>query len=1017
MKQVTKMMCLLLLAILIAGNSNIKAQQISGVVTDESTNETLPGVNVLVKGTLIGTATNLSGEYSFTAPSLSDTLVFSFIGYETVEVPIDGRQNIDISLIPEALIGNDVIVVGYGTQRRRDITGSIASVSSDDIETYSTTDPAELIRGRVTGVQVKQNGEPGAAPSIQIRGVGTFGNNQPLYVIDGVPIGTSVRDFNPNDIESIQVLKDASAAAIYGSRAANGVVLVTTKQGRRNTPLQIDYSTYFGVDLIPETIPVVGREDYQMLSNEGQINGGQALAPGNDPNSAVFIDDINTDWQDVGLKNGQRTNHNLTLSGGGDYSTYSVSLDYLNSEGTLVGHGPDYERYSARVNSTLDKGLFEFGQSFYYTFTEELALNYNTTELTGGRPPMIVDLVTAIPTLGLYDESNVGGCAGTESDVHVAIILNVPCTNELLEGKVNVNRTFASAYAKANIIDEEGQSLEYKLNVSYDRTNVSRFNWVPEFEMGFFFTNSTARLDDGEDIFYTGLVENTLTYGKTFDDKHDLTLLAGHTYQVGGGIFRNITGAGFAQPYFQVVNAAATTSASGFENKYAFDSYFGRVNYNYDDRYLLTGTFRRDGVSRFAPGNRYGNFPSVSVGWNLHNETFFSLPEQINRLKLRASYGQLGNSSIGEYQYIGTINTAIPYNWNGSRNLGALQTQIANTDIQWETKTTSNIGIDATFLQNRFDFTAEYYVSNTTDILVGVPIPLSVGANNTPTTNAGELENRGLELSLTYRKMTGDFTFDLTGNFSTLSNEVVALGGDDEPIFGVATITEVGGEIGRHYGYKYDGIFQTQQEIDDHAFQNIGTRPGDIRFRDLNDDGVINDLDRTYLGSSIPSYSFGMNFSGRYKNFDFTVFASGLGGYKIHGRMYRMLMLPSDYLNYHEDMLDRWTPTNTDTDIPRRVAGDPNNNGRDSDRPGWLQDGLHLRINTIAVGYTLPVEARNFLGGLRDARVYARAQNVYTFQKYKGFNPDFTSGVFEPAFDNGSYPVPRSFMVGLELGF
>ncbi|SMO39793.1 SusC/RagA family TonB-linked outer membrane protein [Gracilimonas mengyeensis] len=1008
--------CLTMFSLVLLWQGNVLAQQVTGVVTDESNDETLPGVNIIVKGTMTGTTTDVNGQYELNAPSLNDTLIFSYIGFQTVEVPIDGRQEIDVQLSPVSLMGEDIVVVGYGTQQRRELTGSISSIDGDDMKSYSTSDPADLIQGRVPGVQVNSDGQPGAAPNIRIRGVGTFGNNSPLFVIDGVPVGTSIRDFNPNDITSIEILKDASAAAIYGSRAANGVVLITTQQGTTDTPLQVEYSGYFGIDEVWQRMPVTGREDYQMLVNEGLRNAGMPLVAGNDPNSPLYIDDINTDWQEEGLKTGQRMNHNLTFYGGGENTTYNLSLDYLDSEGTLVGHGPDYERYSTRLNTTAEKGIFKFGQSFYYTYTNEKALNYNTSELTGGRPPMIVDLVSAIPTLGLYDPSVEGGCAGTDQTIHRAIVLNVPCTNQLLEGETNVSRTFASAYGEVDIIDDNQQTLTYKISGSYDRTNVRNVNWVPEFVQGFFFSNAAADLNDGENTYYTGVVENTLTYDREFEGNHDVTLLVGHTYQRGGGIFRNGYAEGFPKPYFKVLDNGNTKTSSGSENANALESYFTRLNYNYDDRYLLTATLRRDGSSRFPEDNRYGNFPSASVGWNLHNEDFFSLPSFINQLKVRASYGQLGNQSIGEYQYIGTINTSIPYNWNGSKVFGATQTQVVNTEIQWETKTTANIGIDARFLKNMFDLTAEYYSSTTSDILVAVPIPNTTGAFDPPTVNAGELRNSGLELALSYNKMQGDFTFDISANFSTLKNEVLALGGNDEPIYGVGTKTEVGGEIGRHFGHKVEGIFQSQEEIDNHAFQNNGTAPGDLKFKDVNEDGVINADDRTYLGSGLPKYTYGLNFTGQYKQFDFTVFASGMGGHKINSRIYRYLMLTSDYLNYHEDMLDRWTPENRDTNIPRRVVNDPNNNGRDSDREGWLQNGTFLRINTVAVGYSLPQSVREMVG-VKNTRVYFQVQNLYSFQHYKGYNPDFTAGTFEPGYDNGSYPKPRSFMVGLEIGF
>jgi TonB-dependent starch-binding outer membrane protein SusC len=485
-------------------------------------------------------------------------------------------------------------------------------------------------------------------------------------------------------------------------------------------------------------------------------------------------------------------------------------------------------------------------------------------------------------------------------------------------------------------------------------------------------------------------------------------------FQVGNFLGRNGYSERFTEPYYPVLDNGTNKTAAGSESKNVLASYLGRFNYSYDDRYLLTATLRRDGSSRFAPSNRYGNFPSLAVAWKLHNEDFLNLPEAISEFKIRASYGQLGNQEIGNYAYFATINPNITYSFGGNKVTGATQTQLVSEDIRWETKTTSNVGFDAAFFNNKFSLSAEYYNSKTTDILVGVPIPESTGANNTPTVNAGSLRNSGVEVVATYRKYTGAFNFEISANITTLQNEVLALGGNEEPIYGAGAITEVGSEIGQHYGWLVDGIFQTQAEVQEHAFQNARTAPGDLIFRDMNGDNIINADDRTYLGSALPSLYYGLNFTASYKNFDFTLFASGAAGYLINGRNYRELMHTQDYINYHEDALNRWTPTNTNTNIPRLVAGDPNDNMRDSNREGWLQDGTHLRINTLSLGYKLP---ENLIKGVTSARVYVTAQNVYSFQQYKGFNPDFTASILSPGFDFGSFPKPRTLMFGVQAAF
>jgi TonB-linked SusC/RagA family outer membrane protein len=436
----------------------------------------------------------------------------------------------------------------------------------------------------------------------------------------------------------------------------------------------------------------------------------------------------------------------------------------------------------------------------------------------------------------------------------------------------------------------------------------------------------------------------------------------------------------------------------------------------------LTATLRRDGSSRFAPANKYGNFPSASVGWRVSNEKFWNVPRSIvSMLKLRASYGKLGNQEIGNYLYFGSINSGVVYTFDGARVVGGLQTLVASPDIKWEAKATTNIGFDGTFLNDHLDFSAEYYNAKSSDILVGIPIPASVGfINLNPTVNAATLRNSGIEITAAYHNKAGNFSYDVSANFSTVRNRVLALGGNDEPIYGVGSKTAIGGIVGEHYGFQYEGIFQSQAEINAHASQfGAVLKPGDVKYADISGpngkpDGVVDEAyDRVYLGSGIPKYYYGLNFSGGYKNFDFSVFASGSAKFLINSRMYRDLHHSAGALNYSTDMLNRWTPTNTNTDIPRLNDADVNN-FKDSNRPGWLQDGSYLRINTVSVGYTF---SENIIKGVTKARVYATVQNLYSFQRYTGYNPDFTSGVFNPGFDFGSYPKPRTIMVGVQLVF
>ncbi|WP_255584546.1 SusC/RagA family TonB-linked outer membrane protein [Zunongwangia sp. SCSIO 43204] len=716
------------------------------------------------------------------------------------------------------------------------------------------------------------------------------------------------------------------------------------------------------------------------------------------------------------MKSGSRQNHNVSLSGGGENISYNASLDYFQNEGVLVGNAPDYERYSGRINTVMEKGIFKVSPSIYYAHSFENNLNYRGGVLTGGRPPLINDLVMAIPTLALYDENNAGGYAGTSSQIHQTIALNVPGANSLFETTTEVDRTFAILNPQLQILDGENHKLKYKLNLSYDKTIARDFSFIPAFNLGYFFNSGISLLDQDTRVYTVGLVENTLTYNGTFG-KHNFELLLGQTFQSNKAETTNAHSENLPQPYYPVLSNGENQNAGGSNNESSLASYFGRLNYNFDDRYLITATVRRDGSSRFAPQNRYGTFPSLALAWRLSNEEYLNLPDEVSNLKLRASYGELGNQNIANYLYQPVINRNILYNFDGASVTGGLQTSIISEDIKWETTTSFNVAMDASLFNNAVDLTVEYYNKETTDVLVGVPIPASTGSiNQAPVVNAGSLKNSGVDVELTYHyNNLEDFNFDISANMSTINNEVLALGGNDEPVYGTGAITQVGGEVGEHFGYIYDGIFQSQDEVDNHAFQSAATAPGDVIFRDLNGDDVINAEDRTTLGSALPSVTYGLNFTANYKNFDFTLFASGAAGFYINSRLYRTLMWSTDYVNSHTDILNRWTPENTNTNIPRVVANDPNGNARDSDRPGWLQKGDYLRLNTISFGYTIPSETFNDV--LSSSRVYATVQNLHTFQHYKGYNPDFNSGVFNPGFDNGTYPRPRTYMLGVQLSF
>lgn len=994
------------------------AGKVTGTVTNDK-GSPVSAATVAVKGTTQAVVTDDQGRFSISATK-GQVLVITHVSFAEKEVTVEDMRQLSVLLVSKADALEDVVVVGYGSQRKKDLTGAVAVVNPKELKKVSASDVGQLLQGRTSGITVTNDGQPGAMPVIQIRGTTTFGNQTPLYVVDGVMLLNPPRDFSPNDIESMQVLKDGTAAAIYGANGANGVIIITTRQGKKNMPMKVEYSGYYGVDNVAQKIPVANRVGYQMLNNESQINGGQTVAPANDPQNPKYINDVDVDWQKEGLRTGHRTNHNLNLSGGGANATYNASLDYFRQQGTIVGNGPDYTRYTARFNLTEEKGIFRFGQSLSYTHSKENSLTYRTDVLTGGRPPLINDLVINIPTMKVYDPTMPQGYGGTQSDLQRAISLNVVAVNNLFTNFTEVDRAFGIVWGEAQLLKLRGHSLKYRLNLSYDKTIARDFLYQPVFDLGFFFKQGISRLDDNSRTYTNALVENFLTYDMNAG-KHTLNVVTGTSYTKNTTLNR-YSHAENVDPDFTVLDNGDNKTTAGNQFDYSFYGVFGRLNYSYADKYLLTANFRRDGSSRFSKVNKYGYFPGVSAGWRVSKEAFIKLPSFISDLKIRGGWGQLGNANIGNYLYQAYLNPNIVYNFNGTRVIGGLQTQVVDPNIQWETKTTTNIGFDAVLLDGKFDVTAEYYNNKSTNLLVDIPIPTSVGSTNTSVlTNAASLRNYGVEITAAYHHRKGAFTYDISANFTTLSNRVLELGGNRSQRIVGGFLTRVGETMGQHYGWVTDGIFQNQDEINKHAFQNAGTAPGDFRFKDISGpqgvpDNVIDAYDRTTLGNSLPKYNFGINFTAGYKGFDFTLFASGAGGNVINSSLYRALMHTTDYINYHEDALNRWTPQNPGNEYSRLAANDPNQNGRDSDRKGWLQKGDYLRINTLALGYTLPKKL--FGAAVQSLRVYVTAQNVYTFQGYKSFNPDFArTRVWEPGFDAGSYPTPRTIMFGVQAAF
>jgi len=1006
---------------------------IKGKVTDTS-GSSLPGVSIKATGTSTGTISDLNGSYTLTLQKAVKSLTFSYVGMVTQEVAIENKTTINVTLSENAVNVNEVVVIGYGTQKKSDLTGSIAVVDTKAMAKAATNDVTKALQGQVAGLSVQGGGEPGATPSVKIRGIGSFGDSSPLYIIDGV--ATPVNDYPISDIETIQVLKDASAAAIYGSRAANGVIIITTKRGKSGK-LKIDYNAYAGVQNIAKRYDVCNAKQYQSLVNLATTNALStnpsytgSILPANNPSDPAYST-YDTDWQKEFTKTGHIQEHTVTLSGGNDNSTFKTSLNYFNQTGTLVGNGPNYKRYSFTASSDHHFGNFKFGETMNYTYVNQDLMTF----VKDGTA--ISEMVTAIPTLPIYDSKQADGYSASNKTIDGSYSANVIGMNSMIQSNTKRYKFFGNAYAEYAFFS----FLKYKLSLTYDRSDFKDFHFDPVHNLGWAYVNSTAKMYDNRSSASTGTIEQTLTFDKKIGD-HTINAMIGTSALDYNYNWTNSYAEGFTQPYFKEISNGTTRSATGGENESRLTSYFARLIYNYQDKYLLTASIRRDGSSRFAPNYRWGNFPSAAIGWKISSEEFMKEVTFVNLLKLRASWGKLGNQNIGDYMYQSNINSYASYVFNGTLNQGSAQIAYKAPTIKWESKETKNIGLDAELFDNRFSFTGEYYTSKSSDMLLVVTIPYSTGVYSwlAPTINGASVQNSGFEFSAGWKDHIGkDFKYGVSGNVSTLKNKILALGYGNNPIYGTISKSSVGSSVGELYGYVIDGIFQNKSEITalntaaaakngaGAVYQNLYTSPGDYKFKDLNGDGIINEKDRTSLGSSIPTLYFGLNLTASYKIFDLSISGNGSSGNKIYNAIAASLEYGGSADQYSTRMLNSWTPTNTNTDVPRVVMADPNGNSRASSR--WLEDGTYFKISNVELGVTVP---SSFLekAKISNLRLYVKAQNLYTFTKYTGFDPDFGSdGLWDRAVDHGSYankafnafsgglPNPRTFLIGAQVSF
>jgi TonB-linked SusC/RagA family outer membrane protein len=1002
---------------------------VAGRVTDAK-GEGLPGVTVLVKGTAIGTATGADGSFSLSVPENS-VLVFSSVGYGRQEVSVSGATTtLSIALVEDQQSLNEVVVVGYGTQARQELTTSVTSVGARAIERQPVAGFDQALQGQAPGVQVAApSGAPGAGINVRIRGNSTISlNASPLYVIDGIPVlpdyqqelavgnqrPNPLNALNPNDIESIDILKDGAAAAIYGLRASNGVVVITTKRGKMGKA-QVGFSMYFGRQTLRKKLDVLSSEQFATLLNEQQTNAGLATYPS--------LDSIrhHTDWQDELYNPASIQNYQLSVSGGSDKTTYYLSGGYFKQDGIALNSG--FDRYNFKLN--LDQQLssrFRTGTSLNLSRT--LSNNSSRSEKGAGNSGTVLSALAQIPTIPVRNAD--GSYAVNTFDRTYSNPVGY-----LLESsnKATIYQAIGSVYGELDILKNltlrSSAGLDFRSQIENEfltRDYPGTAQSQPE-------TRGSGRTSTNQQIIW--LQENTLTYNPSLGDKHNLTLLAGESMQESNRFTSSAGGSGYAAnavPYLSAVSLF--TKPSSYADEWGLLSFFGRATYAYDQRYLATMSLRADGSSRFRDGNKFGYFPALSLGWRLSKEAFFPQNTKVSELKLRGSFGANGNQEFYTYQRFSRYGVGNSYPGLGSTvSPGISQTDIGNNDVKWETTYQYNGGIDLGLFNDRLTLTLDVYRKHTKDLLTLVSIAPSTGADNLSILqNVGSVQNQGLELGLnTVNVQAANEGFSWTTNFnlSMNRNKVLDLGKvintegkeEDRRLESGNGFTLVGEPLGVFYGYQVQGIFQSQDEVAAAATQSGSTAPGDIRFRDLNNDGIINEKDRSIIGNPNPKAVGGVTNTFSYKGLELSVFFQGSFGNDIYNQNREVLEAMSVPLNQDTRVLDRWTPTHTNTDVPRAVAGDPNGNARYSDR--FIEDGSYVRLKNLTLAYTVPMSLTK-RAAISSLRLYVTGQNLITWTDYSGYDPEVSSDPFSTTGlgrDFGVYPQSRVYTVGLNATF
>jgi TonB-dependent starch-binding outer membrane protein SusC len=1006
--------------------SHLTAQQsfqVRGKVTDLE-GAPISGASIQLKNGKIGASTDSSGNFSISVPDANGTLLVSSISFAPQEVDIRNRLNLTIRLSNSSNTEDEVVVVGYGTQRKKDITGAVTSLSAEDFNKGANVSVTQLIAGRAAGVNITQtSSEPGGGLSVRIRGASSVNaGNDPLYVIDGLPVDNSVaidgsagRGFpagsqarnplnalNPADIESVEILKDASAAAIYGSRGANGVVLITTKKGKSGR-LNVSYDMYYGTQQIANKLDILTTSEYIKAQNELSVaRGGAVLFSPADINAIG----AGTDWQSLIFRDAPVQNHNLSFSGGNTNTKYYASLNFFDQEGVVISSG--MKRYTGRVNLEHKAGNFRFGLNLSTSLINDDMVAFGGTGFNAGAG-IINSAIQFFPTVSPYDSAG-----------NYARYYNIDMENPLavangVDAKQATSRTFGNVFGEYTIIP----GLKAKLNLGSDYMNSRRDVYNSTATKAGFANGGIASVFNGTNSNY--LVEATLDYAKQLGD-HRLGVLGGYTYQYFLRETFSAGNVGFPSDLngSNSIGSGSTSLATVSSNKNTnkLQSLLGRINYDYKSKYILTATLRADGSSRFGINNKYGYFPSFSAAWQLGSETFMQGISQISNLKLRAGYGLTGNQDIGNLNSVATFNNSGAANLGGTAQIGQAPTRIPNPDLKWESTAQFNVGLDAEFLNGRISFTADYFKKNTKDMLLNLPVSPTTGFS-TQLVNIGSIENEGWEFLLTTQNFKGQFNWTTTINFATLKNTVENIGPLTQiltgslPFTNQITVIQPGYPLAGYYGYQVTGVFQTKEEIAGSA--QPAAQPGYLRFQDINKDGKIDPNDRTVIGNPLPGITYGMNNSISYKNFSVDFFIQGVSDVEILNQNLLEAMFPLDPLRntLADPILNRWTPTNTATKWPSGVGY--NSYAAQRINSLTVENASYLRLRNLTLGYQVPLGKTK---AIKSARVYVSGQNLLTITNYSGYDPEVSvNGDGNVRVDYNAYPVAKIYMIGLNVGF